>query len=157
MTVLWQIVRNTILIRAPLPNACLSDRVVEFWRRRSRNHQRITDMACSPEVLKQVPLFGLLDDEEIAVLAAQVEVKNFGARQRIYKMGDTQKQGYVLISGSVPVSTVDQDNREVIVDQPGPGEFFGFAAMLGQTPHRTDAVASQECACIEIDRGDILT
>ena len=114
-------------------------------------------MACSPEVLKQVPLFGLLDDEEIAVLAAQVEVKNFGARQRIYKMGDTQKQGYVLISGSVTVSTVDQDNREVIVDQPGPGEFFGFAAMLGQTPHRTDAVASQECACIEIDRGDILT
>ena len=29
-------------------------------------------MPCDIEVLKQVPLFGLLDDEELAVLAAQV-------------------------------------------------------------------------------------
>ncbi len=32
-------------------------------------------MSCTPEVLKNVPLFALLDDEETAVLASQVEVK----------------------------------------------------------------------------------
>jgi CRP/FNR family cyclic AMP-dependent transcriptional regulator len=55
------------------------------------------------------------------------------------------------------VSTVDQDNQDVIVDQPGPGEFFGFASMIGQTPHRTDAVSTEESVCIEIDRDDIFT
>lgn len=45
-------------------------------------------MHCSPEVLKQVPLFAGLDDEEAAVLAEQVEIKTFQPRQRIYKMGD---------------------------------------------------------------------
>ena len=45
-------------------------------------------MACNPEILRQVPLFALLDDEETAVLAHQVEVKQFSARQRIYKIGD---------------------------------------------------------------------
>ena len=39
-------------------------------------------MPCNPEVLQQVPLFALFDDEEMAVLAAQVEVKTFAARQR---------------------------------------------------------------------------
>ena len=29
-------------------------------------------MPCNPEVLKDVPLFALLDDEELAVLAGQV-------------------------------------------------------------------------------------
>jgi uncharacterized membrane protein len=62
-----------------------------------------------------------------------------------------------LVSGSVAVSTVDQDNQEVVIDQPGPGEFFGFASMLGQTPHRTEAVAREECVCVEIDRNDIFT
>jgi len=112
-------------------------------------------MTGSPDILKEVPLFALLDDEELALLAAQVEVKSFAPRQRIYKTGEPGSQGYVIISGSVTVSTVDQDNQEVIVDQPGAGEFFGFASMLGQTPHRTDAVTAEETTCIEIDRNDI--
>jgi CRP/FNR family transcriptional regulator, cyclic AMP receptor protein len=112
-------------------------------------------MVRTPDVLKQVPLFSLLDNDEIAVLATKVEVKSFGARQRLYKAGDPGKQGYVLISGSVTVSTIDHDNQEVVVDRPEPGEFFGFASMLGQTPHQTDAVAAAESVCIEIDRDDI--
>lgn len=40
-------------------------------------------MGCDPQVLKKVPLFELLDDEEAAVLAGQVEVRTFAARQRI--------------------------------------------------------------------------
>ena len=32
-------------------------------------------MACNPEVLKDVPLFALLDADEKGVLAAQVEVE----------------------------------------------------------------------------------
>jgi uncharacterized membrane protein len=112
-------------------------------------------MACNPEILRHVPLFALLDDEEAAVLAGQVEVKKFGPRQRIYKMGDGGDRAYVLVSGSVLVTTVDEDNQEVIVDQPAHGEFFGFASMLEQTPHQTTAIAQEETVCIEVDRHDI--
>src|ERR1700681_2478926 len=75
-------------------------------------------MACNPTVLRQVPLFALLDDEETAVLASQVELRTVAARQRIYKMGDPGDRAYVLVSGSVRVTTVDEDNQEVVVDQP---------------------------------------
>ncbi len=106
-------------------------------------------------VLKEVPLFALLDDEEMAVLAAQVEVKRFAARQRIYKMGDPSGQAYVLVSGLVRVTTIDEDNQEVLVDEPSHGEFFGFASMLDQTPHQTAAQAVDEVVCVEVDRKDI--
>ncbi len=112
-------------------------------------------MACNPEILRQVPLFALLDDEETAVLASQVEVKHFAARQRIYKMGDPGERAYVLVSGSVRFTTGDEDHQEVVIDQPTPGEFFGFASMLEQTPHQTTAVAQEETVCLEVDRHDI--
>jgi uncharacterized membrane protein len=112
-------------------------------------------MPCKPEVLRQVPLFALLDDEEVAVLAGQVEVKNFAARQRIYKMGDPGGRAYVVVSGVVRVTTVDEDNQEVVVDQPSQGEFFGFASMLDETAHQSGAIALQETVCIEVDRHDI--
>ena len=75
-------------------------------------------MACSPEILRRVPLFALLDDEETAVLAGQVEVKTFTPRQRIWKIGEAGGRAYVLVSGAVRVTTVDDDQQEVIVDQP---------------------------------------
>lgn len=112
-------------------------------------------MACNPEVLKHVPLFALLDDEEAAVLASQVQLVTFAPRQRIYKTGDSKGQAYVVVSGRVQVSTVDQDQQEIVIDEPTHGEFFGFASMLDQTPHQTDAVAIDETVCVEVDRGDI--
>ena len=112
-------------------------------------------MACEAEELKHVPLFALLDDEERAVLASEVELRKFAPRQRIYKMGDTRGQAYILISGKVRVSTVDEDQQEVTVDEPQHGEFFGFASMLDQTPHQTEALALEEATCIEVDRNDI--
>jgi uncharacterized membrane protein len=112
-------------------------------------------MACSPDILRRVPLFALLDDDETAVLAAQVEIKTFAPRQRIWKISDPGGRAYVLVSGAVRVTTVDEDQQEVIVDQPAEGEFFGFASMLDQTPHQTDAVSLVESVCLEVDRDDI--
>jgi CRP/FNR family transcriptional regulator, cyclic AMP receptor protein len=112
-------------------------------------------MACNPEMLKQVPLFTLLDEEETAVLAGQVELKKFAPRQRIYRIGDAGGRAYVMVSGAVRVTTVDQDHQEVVVDEPAFGDFFGFASMLEQTPHQTNAVALEETVCVEVDRDDI--
>lgn len=112
-------------------------------------------MPCTPNVLKQVPLFALLDDEELAVLAQHVELMTFQPRQRIYKMGDTGGRAYIMVAGKVRVTTVDEDQQEVIVDEPTRGEFYGFASMLDGTPHQTSAIALEETECVEIDRHDI--
>src|SRR5437899_6537648 len=114
-------------------------------------------MSCNPEALKHVPLFALLDAEETAVLAGQVELKKFAPRQRIYKTGDTTGQAYVMVTGRVRVTTLDQDHQEVVVDEPAHGEFFGFASMLEQTPHQTNATAVEETQCVEVSRSNIAT
>jgi len=114
-------------------------------------------MPCDPEELKHVPLFELLDEEELAVLAAQVDLRKFAARQRIFKIGDPSKSAYIVMTGTVRVTTVDEDQQEVLIDEPSHGGIFGFASMLDQTNHQSDAMASEETVCVELDRNDIAT
>ena len=92
------------------------------------------------------------------VLATQVELRNFAARQRIYKAGEPGGRAYILLSGQVHVTTIDEDQQEVLVDEPRQGgDFFGFASMLDQTAHHTSAVAVEDSVCLEVDRHDIST
>jgi uncharacterized membrane protein len=112
-------------------------------------------MPCNPEELRLVPLFELLDDEEAHILAAQVELRKFTARQRIYKSGEVAMHGYVVVSGAARLTTIDEDQQEVVVDEPTHGDFFGFASMLEQTEHHTTAVATEDTVCLEVGRDDI--
>jgi CRP/FNR family cyclic AMP-dependent transcriptional regulator len=102
-------------------------------------------------------LFALLDAEETAVLAGQVQLRLFEPRQRIYKMGDPGGQAYVMVTGRVRVTTVDEDHQEVVVDEPAHGEFFGFASMLEETSHQTNATALEATQCLEVRRSAIET
>jgi uncharacterized membrane protein len=97
----------------------------------------------------------LLDDDEMQILASQVELRSFPARHRVYRIGDPGEHAYVMLSGRVQVNTVDDDQQDVLVDEPARGQFFGFASMLEKTPHQTNAVALDDTTCLEISREDI--
>ena len=112
-------------------------------------------MACDPEFLKDVALFSLLDEEELDVLAAQVERKEYAPLQRIYKIGDAGGRAYVMVSGKVRLTMIDEDHQEVVLSEPGAGELFGLASMLEGTPHKTTAIVVEPAVCIEVDRNDI--
>ncbi len=114
-------------------------------------------MPCDRQLLRDVPLFALLDDDELDVLAARLELRSFAARQRIYKMGDPGATAFVVVAGSVRVSTIDEDHQDVVVDEVSAGQFFGFASMLDQTAHQTNAVALETTECLQVDRDDIAT
>ena len=89
-------------------------------------------MPCDPEVLKQVPLFSGLDDDEIAVLAGQTEMKSFAPRQRIYKLGDGGGRGYVLFSGAVRIVTIDEADGGLRL---APGQYLGHVRESDEDLH----------------------
>jgi len=112
-------------------------------------------MPCNPDELRHVPLFELLDDEEARVLSAQIEIRYFAPNQHIYKAGEPATHGYIVCSGKASLTAVDDDQQQVVVDEPEHGDFFGFASMLQQTEHHTTAVALQDTSCFEVGRDDI--
>ena len=112
-------------------------------------------MPCDPSEFEEIPIFSLLDADERAVLAQQVELRRFGSRQRIYRIGEPGAKAYVVRRGKVQVAIIDDDNQEVVVDTPGPGDMFGLSSMLADSPHQTTAQALEETTTIEVDRDDL--
>jgi CRP-like cAMP-binding protein len=112
-------------------------------------------MPCNPDELRHVPLFELLDDDEVEVLAAQVAIRRFAPHERIFEAGDPADHGYVVMSGKPQVAMMDEDHQEVVVEEPVHGEFFGFASMLQQSEHQSTATAIEETVCLEVGRDDI--
>ncbi len=112
-------------------------------------------MPCDPLELRHVPLFSLLDDDELSVLASQVEMREFQARQRIYKAGEPSTRAFVVMDGSVRLTLIDEDGQDVVFSEPRHGDFFGFASMLETTTHQTTAVALEKTVCLEVDQHDI--
>jgi CRP/FNR family cyclic AMP-dependent transcriptional regulator len=113
-------------------------------------------MTYTADELSHVPLFSLLDKDELAILAQQVELREFEPRQRIYKAGEPSASGFVVMSGAVRVTLIDEDGQEVVFSEPGHGDFFGFASMLENSAHGTTAVATEPTTCVVVDREDLV-
>jgi uncharacterized membrane protein len=112
-------------------------------------------MPCDPSELEEIPIFSLLDAEERAVLAQHVELRRFAPRQRIYRVDDPGAKAYIVRRGKVQVSIIDEDNQELVIDTPGPGDMFGLSSMLADSPHQTTAQALEETTTIEVEREDL--
>ena len=46
-------------------------------------------------------------------------------------MGDPGGRAYVMVSGKVRLTTIDEDHQEVVLGEPEAGELFGAAELLG--------------------------
>ena len=64
-------------------------------------------MPCNTEVLKKVALFSLLDDDEMAVLAGQVDLTTFPARAVSIRSAMRPGKPYVLILERKPHAGMD--------------------------------------------------
>src|SRR6185503_9338343 len=106
-------------------------------------------MPCDPSVFEEIAIFSLLDADERAVLAEQVELRRFMPRHRIYRAGEPGANGYVVRTGRGQVAMIDDDHQEVVVDTPTAGEIFGLSSMLSAAPHQTTAIALEETTAIE--------
>jgi uncharacterized membrane protein len=112
-------------------------------------------MSTTADVLGEVPLFALLDDQERAVLAERVEMLKFEPGAILFNVGDPGDSMYVVTSGDVEVFTKTKTGEEVILERPGPGDFFGEISLLDEGPRTAGARAKSAVEVLEVDRGDL--
>src|ERR1700759_4806776 len=91
-------------------------------------------MAAPTDMLREVPLFALLDEQERAVLAERVDIVRFESNAIIFHVGDPGDSMYVVRSGEVGLFVKTKTGEVVPLEQPGPGEFFGEISLLDEGP-----------------------
>jgi CRP/FNR family cyclic AMP-dependent transcriptional regulator len=115
----------------------------------SASHSRKSSIGERTQVLKAVPFFTHLSDEELdAVRAAAVE-KSFPKNAVVLSEGEMGDSLYMIQSGKVKVVIGDDEGREIILKILGPGDFFGEMSMIDQQP-RSASVTTLEASTFHI-------
>jgi CRP/FNR family transcriptional regulator, cyclic AMP receptor protein len=103
------------------------------------------------EQLKQVPLFSTMDAQEIADVRAIMEQNTYAPGQVIFREGEPGEHFHVIVDGHVQFLTMDAAGQELVLDEAGPGGFFGELSMLTGEPRAARVRAVEHVKTLALD------
>ena len=91
--------------------------------------------------LKSVPLFSNMDETEIKTVRGIMHECRFAPGQVIIREGEPGDSFHVITKGKVEFMTSDGSGKELILDEAGPGGFFGELAFIDNETRSADVEA----------------
>jgi len=107
------------------------------------------------DLLKEVPLFDLLDEHEREELAAELDVVRFPAGEIIYSYGDPGDAIYVVSEGEAELFLKNDTGERMVLEIAQRGDFFGELSMLDQGTRSASVVVTQDLSALRLERGDL--
>jgi CRP/FNR family cyclic AMP-dependent transcriptional regulator len=105
-------------------------------------------------LLRNVPLFAVLPESQLALLTSVMGRKSFPRGTNIINAGDMTDSLYVIISGRLKVMMSDDEGREVILAILNPGDFFGEMGLLDDEPRSATVVTLEACELLHLSKRD---
>ena len=112
-------------------------------------------MAIDAEILGNIPLFHLLDNDELAELSAHIDEASYSTQQIIYKAGDPGTNMQIVLEGRVQTYLTDTDGQRIVISDFDKGEMFGEFSFLDMEARSSSAVATAPTRTFIIDRDDL--
>ena len=106
-------------------------------------------------ILHQVPLFQLLDQDELNELASHLDEAHFRQGEFVFREGDAGGTMHLVVSGRVETFIRDEDGQRVVLAEVEPGEMFGELSLLDGEPRSASAVAVESTRTFVVDRNDL--
>jgi uncharacterized membrane protein len=104
--------------------------------------------------LALVPLFGQLDEHELAKLADEVDEVSFKSGQTIFHENDQGDALYVIERGAVCIWVTDEDLQQITLSELKPGDFFGELSVLDKGERSANATAMLDSTLHRLHRDD---
>jgi len=117
-----------------------------IWK--TPNHKRFDN------IIKNIPLFAELSDEEIERIERIVTKKNFARDQIVLFEEDTSSYMYIVYAGKVRVVKQSKEGREQIITIHKKSDFFGEMALLDGRTAPATVIAHEDAVIGLISRGD---
>ena len=84
--------------------------------------------------LREVGLFGGIDDETLSVLCRELPIEWIGVGTRVVAEGDPAREMFVVLDGELEVLKKSRSGTEIRVAMLGPGGWFGEMSILDVQP-----------------------
>src|ERR1700737_4235094 len=107
------------------------------------------------ELLRRVPVFSALGEDELARVAEVAVPRRFGAGETVFREGDESDTCYIVRSGHARAVREHSDGRSITLANFGPGDIFGELAMFEDERRSATVEAFDKLEAIAILGGDM--
>ena len=107
------------------------------------------------QLLRRVPVFGALADEELERVAEVAVPRTFAAGHVVFREGDQSDTCYVVRSGHARAVREHSDGRSLTLANFGPGDIFGELAMFDDERRSATVEAIDDTEVIAILSADM--
>ena len=104
--------------------------------------------------LREVALFSEMDEQEVAEIRALMDELKYKPGQTIVREGETGTLFYILTEGEVQVTIRDASGADIVLQDLGPGGFFGELSMLTQEPRSARVTAVSNVTILGLERDE---
>ncbi|MFL3004813.1 MAG: Crp/Fnr family transcriptional regulator [Candidatus Neomarinimicrobiota bacterium] len=108
------------------------------------------------ELLKTVSLFWDLDKTELGYISDKMVSKEFENGNLIFLEESEGKNLFFVVEGSVKVTRLSKDGREVILAMLNAGDFFGEMSLLDGEARSANVIALEKTEVLSLKRDDFL-
>lgn len=109
------------------------------------------------EALRSVPLFASLDDDSAKDLRSLLSERNVPSNTLLFNRGDEGDAMYLIESGRIRISVVDDDKKEVTLAELAQGDFFGEMSIIDGRQRSADARVIEDCRLAILSRPAFLS
>jgi CRP-like cAMP-binding protein len=114
--------------------------------------RRKFDLELAKAVLKTIPLFASLSDENLALLLERCNAYRFGKDEIIIMSGQDGNQMYVVLKGQVKVVKISPDGEERVMAFRHRGDYFGDMGLLDSKTDLATVIAVAQCKVLLISK-----
>ncbi|MCD6638499.1 MAG: Crp/Fnr family transcriptional regulator [Nocardioides sp.] len=108
------------------------------------------------DVLRQAPLFSLLDDEAASALRASLAETRLRRGDVLFHEGDSGDRLYIVLDGKVKLGRSSADGRENLLAIMGPGQMFGELSLFDPGPRSATVTAVTDATFGSLSHEDLL-
>tara|TARA_B100000809_G_scaffold118349_1_gene116676 strand:- start:405 stop:1085 length:681 start_codon:yes stop_codon:yes gene_type:complete len=106
--------------------------------------------------LRNVPIFTALSDSDLNMIASKMVSRDYEKGQMILLEESTGETFFIITSGTVKVTRLSDDGREVILALLGGSDFFGEMSLLDGEGRSANIVANEDAEVMTLSRRDFL-
>lgn len=96
------------------------------------------------EIIRPVPLFQGLSDDDLVAVAAAAREQSIAKGDNLFEQGDEATHCYVLGWGHIRLDQVTADGQKIVLRHMGPGDMIGTVAVLRRMPFPATPVALED-------------
>jgi CRP/FNR family cyclic AMP-dependent transcriptional regulator len=113
-------------------------------------------MTPDTQVLREIPLFKLLDEREQQDLMRVLERRSCAAGETLFNFGEPGDSLYIVVAGRIELFIKDTTGSKIVLTVCEPGEVFGELSLFDGGARTASAVALEDTELLVLDRQDLV-